>query len=84
MSDYEDLLHNYATHAAQALPPITRDLASALGIPEDDERIGVLGESLARAYMAGAEAGQSETMAQAAEQGFSISVEQLRAPREDN
>jgi hypothetical protein len=79
---YDDLLRNYTTHAAQALPPILADAAARLGIESDAER-EALGEALARAYMAGVDAAQAEFAAQAIEQGINLHVRQHRAPPED-
>lgn len=81
MSYYDDLLRNFATHAAQALPPIVDDAVTRLGLCSDADR-EVLGEVLARAYMAGADTAQAEFAAQAIEQGVNVQVNQLRAPRE--
>ncbi len=78
MAEFDDLLHNYATHAAQALPPITSALAERLGVT-DQADIEVLGRGLAEAYMQGVDAGQSEMVAQATEQGVAVNVSQLRS-----
>lgn len=83
MSDYEDLMRNYATHAEQALAPVIREAAAQLGIEDEHAMLEVLGEAMARAYMAGVDAGQSEVMAQAAEQGFNVNLTHLRAPDSD-
>lgn len=82
VSDYEDLLRNYTTHAAGALPPIIEDAASRLGVQDDPAKVEALGEALARAYMAGADAGQSEVLAQAAEQGVPFTLNQLKSPED--
>jgi len=79
MSEHDDLRHRYATGARQALPPILAAAATSLGL-EDDAQRQTLGDALARAYMAGASAGQAEIMAQAVEQGFDININQRRAP----
>ena len=81
MSGFDDLLRNYATHAAQALPPIIGDAADRLGVEVEAER-EALGEALARAYMAGVDAAQAEFAAQAIEQGWNVEVQQQRPPRD--
>jgi len=82
VSDLDDLRHRYATDARQALPPILDAVASSLGIDDDAQR-EALGEALARAYQAGASAGQAEIMAQAVEQGFDININRPGAPDSD-
>jgi hypothetical protein len=77
MPGYDDLLRNFTTHAAQALPPIISDAADKLGVRDDAGR-EALGEALARAYMAGADAAQAEFAAQAIEQGVNVHVEPQR------
>lgn len=79
VSEYEDLLRNYTTHAAQVLPPIIESLSAHLGL-EDEVDLEAVGGALTRAYMEGSAAGQAEAAAQAAEQGVNINVEQLRPP----
>jgi hypothetical protein len=69
MSDYDDLMHNYQTAAAQDLPPLIEKAATALGITDDEQR-GILGSALLEAWMDGAHAGQAEVVAQAVEQGL--------------
>jgi hypothetical protein len=80
MGGFDDLSRNYATHGAQWLPPIIEEAAEALGI-SDEATKATLGGYIAKGYMAGIDAGQSEIMAQAAEQGYDISVDHQR-PRD--
>jgi hypothetical protein len=80
MSDYSELMKNYASAGAQDLPPLIEKAADALGITGETEKVETLGEALVRAYMAGINRGEAEIMAQAAEQGFNITVDQQRAP----
>ncbi|WP_205698527.1 hypothetical protein [Conexibacter sp. SYSU D00693] len=82
MPEFGDLLRNYTSHAGQALPPIIARAAASLGIEEDDERArGLLAVALAQAYLAGADAGQTEVLAQAVEQGVDINVRHVHAPQ---
>ena len=84
MPDYHDLMKNFTSDAAPRLRRRTSELAAALGVPEEDVKSReLIGEALAKAYMDGAMAGQSEVAAQAIEQGAAVEVDQLRAPDED-
>jgi hypothetical protein len=80
MPDYADLMRNFATAAAQDLKPLIAEAAESLHT--DEEQTAVLGGLMARSWMAGAMAGQSEMVAQAIEQGANVSNEMIRAPRE--
>jgi hypothetical protein len=64
---YDELQENYVSHAQQVLPPIARDLV--------DEHV-----RLVRACMEGVGAGQSEIMAQLAEQGINVQVQFYGGP----
>lgn len=64
MSDYSDLMKNYASVGAQDLPPLIEKAADALGITGETEKVETLDEALARAYMAGINRGEAEIMAQ--------------------
>lgn len=79
MPGYDDLLRNFTTHAAQALPPITRDAVEQFGV-DSQAKLEALGELLARAYMAGVDAAQAEFAAQAIEQGVNLQVDPQRPP----
>jgi hypothetical protein len=81
MPEYGDLLRNYSTAAAQDLKPMIREAATALGL-EGDRLIQALGGFMARAWMAGALAGQSEMVAQAIDQGAQVDQTMLRPPDE--
>ena len=70
-------MKNYASAGAQDLPPLIEKAADALGITGETEKVETLGEALARADI---NRGEAEIMAQAAEQGFNITVDQQRAP----
>ncbi len=74
MPGEEDLLRSYATHAAQSLPPLIEALCDRLGVADDAE-LEAVSDALAEAFMAGADAGQSEMMAHAAAQGVDLRVE---------
>jgi uncharacterized membrane protein len=76
MPGYDDLLRNYETDAAQQLGPILRETAAELGL--DREGIERLNWAVARAYLAGVAAGQSEVIAQALEQGVELKQRHLR------
>jgi hypothetical protein len=80
MPDYSDLLKNYTSAARQDLPPLIGELAEALGVDEDRATVEIIGGVLARAWMAGAAAGQAEVLAQAVEKGLPVQQEMLRAP----
>ena len=67
MSEFADLAHNYATHAAQWPNPIIEQAARDFGFTEQTQK-EQLGYWIAKGYMAGLDARQSEMMAQAAEQ----------------
>jgi hypothetical protein len=79
MPDYGHLMRNFATAAAQDLKPLIAEASEALGT--DEKQTEVLGDFMARSWMAGAMAGQSEMVAQAIEQGANVSNEMVRAPR---
>lgn len=84
MADYDDLLENYASKAAQEIPPVQKRLADALDVADDDEKLKLIGGALAELFMRGVEAGEAEIQAQTAEQGFNITTTKLRAsPPED-
>jgi hypothetical protein len=79
VSDYDDLQQRYAGVAAEDLKPIIEDAATLLGVdtPSTVEQLGVL---FARAWMAGAQAGQDEMVDQAAEGGLIIERVVLKPP----
>lgn len=77
MADQPDVSHNLTTAAAQDLRPLVKAAAEALDL--DQQRTERLGEFMAKAWMAGAQAGQAEMVAQAAEQGANVSVTPVRA-----
>jgi hypothetical protein len=77
MSEYEEVRSKFAATAAEDLKPLTDEAARAIGA-EDTEAKEYLGLFLAKAWMAGAQAGQDEVLAQAAEQGYNVKVDVLR------
>jgi hypothetical protein len=76
MSDYSDLMNNYASAGAQDLPPLIEKAADALGITGETEKVETLGEALARAYMAGINRDHGAGRRAA----LNITVDQQRAP----
>ena len=66
---------NFASHAARVLPPIAESLVAQLDVGEDPVRVRAIGDALARAFMAGAHAGQVEVVAQVIEQSPNVTVE---------
>ena len=58
MPEFERLFRGHPAHAAETLPPLIRDAATALGIA-DEQQVEVLGEAMLRAYTAGTDAGES-------------------------
>jgi hypothetical protein len=79
MSDYDDLMQKYAGTAAEDLKPLTEQAAQAVGV-SDTAAKEQLGLFLAKAWMAGAMAGQDEMVAQAKEQGYNVDVSALKPP----
>ena len=66
----------YMSKAAQAVPPITRDLLDALGFdPPTQEQLDAIGDALGRAYLVGVDAGETEALAQAIEQGAKVTIQ---------
>lgn len=83
LPDYERLMHSMGPAAAQDINSLQRDLAKTLGVENDDEAVGQIAWGLAKAWMAGAQAGQVEVVAEAIEQGANVDHRHLRAPRDD-
>ncbi|MGO8907053.1 MAG: hypothetical protein ACLQMH_15740 [Solirubrobacteraceae bacterium] len=79
MSDHEDLKARYEAIAAKDLTALADEAAQSLDLDtREAEQLGLL---LARAWMAGATAGQDEMIRQADSQGFKINTEVvLRSP----
>lgn len=75
----DELRATYESHAKHALPPIAQDAAALFGLTTEED-LGALGVLLARAFLAGANAGESEVMAQAISRGVNLRVSQLGRP----
>lgn len=81
MSEYEDLQTRYTAVAASVLPPLVEDALTAIEESETgDDLAPVLSDFMARAFMQGVGAGQSEVLAQAIEAGVDLKVNMLGGP----
>ena len=77
MRDTTELRDIYATAAAQAIPPIVDELLANGAC--DQQLLLPLSEALTRAFAAGVNAGETEVLAQAIEQGVDVTVTAPRA-----
>jgi hypothetical protein len=75
--DTTELRDTYATAAAQAIPPIVAELLADGDV--DPRLLPALSEALTRAFAAGVNAGETEVLAQAIEQGVGVTVTAPRA-----
>lgn len=76
VSNYDDVLGKFKSHAAIALPPIVREASTRFQLSNESE-IDAIGMFLARAYMAGVDAGMTEAAAQVVAQGRDVQVKRL-------
>lgn len=81
MSDFDDLLKNFVSAAAQDINPLLAQARADMDLNERDA--GKLAFYFSIAWRDGAMAGQSEMIAQAIEQGANVDFEMVRAPTED-
>ncbi len=79
MCDYDDLQMTFVTAAARDLPQLVTELADLCSCTGEADLRSVR-EILARAWLAGAHAGQIETIAQAVKQGAHIDHQILGGP----
>jgi hypothetical protein len=76
MPDFDELSHNLAKVASDDVNALLPEAAEA--VDADEEKLAYF---LAKAWMAGAHAGQVEVVAQMNEKGIKADIKMIRAPR---